>query len=117
MEILKTYYKDATIIFTHAAEIRGGHLDAIIDNNTAICDLPFHPNCGLYLDHHMTNRPTPEEEKTFVANGGICHWRDTPSAARAVKVSNVPGKSTCKSGKVSVAIHSSISGSSVIVPT
>ena len=42
---------------------------------------------------------------------------NTPAAARSVNVSNVPGISTCSSGKVSVSIHSSCSGSSVIVPT
>ena len=82
--ILKAAKPEIDVHFSHAALIRSGALDHIINENTALCDLPFHPNCGLYLDHHMTNRPTPEEEKTFVANGGICHWRDTPSAARAV---------------------------------
>jgi oligoribonuclease NrnB/cAMP/cGMP phosphodiesterase (DHH superfamily) len=80
--ILKTYYTDATIIFTHAAEIRGGHLDTIIDKNTAICDLPFHPNCGLYLDHHSTNKPTKTELEVFTSSGGICEWYPVDSAAR-----------------------------------
>ena len=42
---------------------------------------------------------------------------NTPAEARDVKVSNVPGISTCRSGNVSVAIHSSISGLIVTVPT
>jgi len=80
--ILKRYYSDASIIFTHAAEIRGGHLDNIIDNNTAICDLPFHPNCGLYLDHHSTNKPSEKELEDFNLSGGICEWHPADSAAR-----------------------------------
>ncbi len=80
--ILKTYYTDAAIIFTHAAEIRGGHLDTMIDRNTAICDLPFHPNCGLYLDHHSTNKPTKTELEVFTSSGGICEWYPVDSAAR-----------------------------------
>ena len=63
--------------------LRSGNLDHLIDRQTAICDLPFHKDCGLYLDHHLTNRPTHEEEVEFESTGGICHWRDTPSAARA----------------------------------
>jgi hypothetical protein len=45
-------------------------------------DLPFHENCGLYLDHHLTNRPTKKQEEEFVARGGVCQWEATPSAAR-----------------------------------
>ena len=82
--ILKAAKPEITVHFSHAALIRSGALDHIINENTALCDLPFHPNCGLYLDHHMTNRPTPEQEEIFVAEGRICHWQDTPSAARAV---------------------------------
>ena len=80
--ILKAAKPEIEVLFSHAALIRSGALDHIINENTALCDLPFHPNCGLYLDHHMTNRPTPEEEEIFVSGGGICHWQDTPSAAR-----------------------------------
>lgn len=81
--ILKAAKPELTVEFSHAALIRSGLMDERIGKQTAICDLPFHPNCGLYLDHHMTNRPSQEEEKEFVLQGGICHWRDTPSAARA----------------------------------
>ena len=81
--ILKAAKPELTVEFSHAALIRSGLIDEKISKQTALCDLPFHPNCGLYLDHHMTNRPSSEEEKQFVLQGGICHWRDTPSAARA----------------------------------
>ena len=81
--VLKAAKPSLEVHFAHPALIRAGSVDHLIDRGTAICDLPFHPDCGLYLDHHLTNRPTPEEEVEFVNAGGICHWRDTPSAARA----------------------------------
>lgn len=81
--VLKASKPSLEIHFSHPALIRSGSIDHLIDEKTALCDLPFHPKCGLYLDHHMTNKPTPEQEEIFIARGGICHWRDTPSAARA----------------------------------
>ncbi len=81
--VLKSSKPSLAVHFAHPALIRAGVVDHLIDENTAICDLPFHPDCGLYLDHHLTNKPSEKEEQAFVENGGICHWKDTPSAARA----------------------------------
>ncbi len=81
--VLKAAKPSIEVYFAHPALIRAGSIDHLIDRNTAICDLPFHENCGLYLDHHQTNRPTKQQQILFEQNGGICHWRDTPSAARA----------------------------------
>ena len=81
--VLKASKPEIEVHFAHPALLRSGNLDHLIDRQTAICDLPFHKDCGLYLDHHLTNRPTREEEVEFESTGGICHWRDTPSAARA----------------------------------
>jgi oligoribonuclease NrnB/cAMP/cGMP phosphodiesterase (DHH superfamily) len=80
--VLKSVNPEATVHFAHAALVRSGSLDHLIDRNTAMVDLPFHPNCGWYLDHHQTNRPDEQEEKAFIADGGTCHWEATPSAAR-----------------------------------
>ena len=80
--VLKTVNPNAEVIFAHAALIRSGAMDSQIDEHTAIVDLPFHENCGLYLDHHLTNRPTKKQEEEFVARGGVCQWEATPSAAR-----------------------------------
>ena len=80
--VLKASNPQIEVHFAHPALLRGGSLDHLIDRSTAICDLPFHPNCGWYLDHHQTNRPTNEEEKDFIASGGICNWEASPSAAR-----------------------------------
>ncbi len=81
--VLKACNPEIEVHFGHPALIRAGSLDHLIDRSTAICDLPFHPECGLYLDHHLTNRPSEIEQIEFEESGGICHWRDTPSAARA----------------------------------
>ena len=80
--ILKSYFSNVETIFAHAAEIRNGNLDQIIDSKTAICDLPFHSNCGLYLDHHSTNKPKENELQKFRSEGGICEWHPADSAAR-----------------------------------
>ena len=80
--VLKSYNPDAEVIFSHAALVRSGKIDQLITPTTAMVDLPFHPNCGWYLDHHQTNRPNPEEEINFTSKGGVCNWEATPSAAR-----------------------------------
>ena len=64
--VLKAANPLAEVHFAHAALVRSGALDEIIDRSTAMVDLPFHPDCGWYLDHHQTNRTNEEEEKEFL---------------------------------------------------
>jgi hypothetical protein len=80
--VLRHGWPEAEVIFSHPAEIRSGYLDSLIDEHTAICDLPFHPACGLYIDHHATNKPTEEQSGVFEARGGHVHWMEADSAAR-----------------------------------
>ena len=80
--VLKAANPNATVHFAHAALVRSGAIDHLVDRQTAMVDLPFHPDCGWYLDHHQTNRPNEVEEAKFTAQGGTCHWEATPSAAR-----------------------------------
>jgi len=80
--VLKKAYPDAEVHFAHAALIRSGIIDALIDEYTVTVDLPFHPKSGWYLDHHLTNKPTDSEHDEFTMRGGIVHWDHTPSAAR-----------------------------------
>ena len=80
--VLKKAYPDAEVHFAHAALIRSGIIDALIDEHTVTVDLPFHPKSGWYLDHHLTNKPTDSEHDEFTMRGGIVHWDHTPSAAR-----------------------------------
>ena len=82
--ILKRAHPNAEVRFSHAAQVRSGSMDAYIDRTTALCDLPFHPACGVHFDHHRTNRAKGEERATFIAAGGIDAWADAPSAARVV---------------------------------
>ena len=63
--VLKASKPEIEVHFAHPALLRAGSIDHLIDRQTAICDLPFHEKCGLYLDHHLTNRPSPEEQQEF----------------------------------------------------
>jgi hypothetical protein len=74
--ILRRWWTDAEVIFGHPGELRAGVYDGIIDRWTAVCDLPMHPNCGLSIDHHQSNKPDGEAE------GAVIIWRESPSAAR-----------------------------------
>ena len=82
--ILKRYNPSAKVIFSHAAMIRSGNMDEVIDSDTVIVDLPFHQNCGWYLDHHQTNKPSASVLTAFEHRGGVIDWQPTPSAARLV---------------------------------
>ena len=75
--ILKRWWIDAEVVFGHPGELRAGLLDDKIDSFTAVCDLPRHPNCGLSIDHHQSNRPASDTE-----DNAVIVWRATPSAAR-----------------------------------
>ena len=47
-----------------------------------MCIRDSHSNCGLYLDHHSTNKPKENELQKFTSEGGICEWYPADSAAR-----------------------------------
>ena len=80
--VLKAFRPEAEVVFSHAAELRSGLVNDLIDRTTVLVDLPFHAACGWYVDHHLTNRPSEIEAETFAASGGLQHWEATPSAAR-----------------------------------
>ena len=80
--VLKKAYPEAEVHFAHAALIRSGIIDDLIDERTVTVDLPFHPKSGWYLDHHLTNKPSDSEHAEFTSKGGIVHWDHAPSAAR-----------------------------------
>ena len=75
--ILNRYWKDAEILFTQPGLLRSGKLDKQIDIYTAICDLPYRPNCGLNIDHHQSNKPEQN-----IDTDGIIAWENSPSASR-----------------------------------
>ncbi len=80
--ILLRIWPSANVHFTHPAEIRSGEINHLISRRTAILDLPFHPACGLHIDHHLTNKPTTEQETEAAKNGCNIIWREALSAAR-----------------------------------
>lgn len=82
--LLKAFRPEASVRFSHAAAVRGGLDDGYINAQTAMVDLPFHPDCGWYIDHHATNRPTAQESTAFTQKGGVVDWDAAPSAARVV---------------------------------
>ena len=75
--ILRRWWEGAEIVFGHPGELRAGIFDDRIDQWTAICDLPSHPDCGLSIDHHQSNRP-----KDLDSAMPVVIWRESPSAAR-----------------------------------
>ncbi|HWH80007.1 MAG TPA: hypothetical protein VNT76_21650, partial [Candidatus Binatus sp.] len=46
-----------------------------------ITNLPYHPNCTLWFDHHITNTTPNFETPIIIGRGG---FRLAPSAARVV---------------------------------
>ncbi len=74
--ILRRWWPDSEVIFGHPGELRAGLLDHLMDRETAICDLPRHPDCGLSIDHHQSNIPTEDDGDV------VSVWKPTPSAAR-----------------------------------
>ena len=76
--ILRRWWKDSEIVFGHPGALRAGMLDEVIDRNTAVCDLPRHPQCGLSIDHHQSNAPIDDEDNSEM----VVVWKPTPSAAR-----------------------------------
>ena len=74
--ILRRWWPDSEVIFGHPGELRAGLMDHLMNRKTAVCDLPRHPECGLSIDHHQSNKPLGDE------GGVVSIWRATPSAAR-----------------------------------
>ena len=80
--IVRRVWKEIPVRFSHPAEVRRGDVDDWMTMGTAVLDLPFHPQCGLHIDHHLTNKPTPAQEDAVEALGGRIVWEDALSAAR-----------------------------------
>jgi len=80
--IVRRVWAGIPVRFSHPAEVRRGDVDDWMTRGTAVLDLPFHPQCGLHIDHHLTNKPTPEQQDVAAALG--CHivWEGALSAAR-----------------------------------
>ena len=80
--ILRRVWRGVPVRFSHPAEVRRGDVDDWMTRGTAVLDLPFHPDCGLHIDHHLTNKPTPSQQEAAAADGCQIVWDDALSAAR-----------------------------------
>ena len=80
--ILRRWWPEAEIVFGHPGALRAGMLDEHIDRQTAVCDLPRHPACGLSIDHHQSNAPDNTDDGTEIDEEMVIVWRPTLSAAR-----------------------------------
>ncbi len=80
--ILRRVWNAVPVRFSHPAEVRRGGVDDWMTRGTAVLDLPFHPMCGLHIDHHLTNKPTPAQQIAAAEEGCNIVWEDALSAAR-----------------------------------
>ena len=80
--IVRRVWRDVPVRFSHPAEVRRGGVDEWMTRETAVLDLPFHPLCGLHIDHHLTNKPTPAQQAAAAKDGCNIVWDDALSAAR-----------------------------------
>jgi oligoribonuclease NrnB/cAMP/cGMP phosphodiesterase (DHH superfamily) len=74
--MLHIVYPEAKLITADATSMQMGKFNDIVNKNTAIADLKYIEGCGLYLDHHISNKPAH--------NDFPGRWRNTDSAARVV---------------------------------
>jgi hypothetical protein len=80
--IVRRVWEGIPVRFSHPAEVRRGDVDDWMTRGTAVLDLPFHPQCGLHIDHHLTNKPTPAQQDAAAALGCNIVWEGALSAAR-----------------------------------
>jgi hypothetical protein len=66
-------------LFVEPKFMQDGQVD--IRNGDIIANLPYHPNCTLWFDHHITNTTPNFEAPIILGRGG---FRLAPSAARVV---------------------------------
>ncbi|MCA9382996.1 hypothetical protein KC909_01395 [Candidatus Dojkabacteria bacterium] len=58
--ILKTVYPEAQILQGEATGMEQGIYTSLVDKDTVIADLKYIDGCGLYFDHHESNKPDSE---------------------------------------------------------
>ncbi|MGH2522722.1 MAG: exopolyphosphatase, partial [Anaerolineales bacterium] len=65
------------IYFAHPKDMQDGKVP--VPKTAIIANLPYHPNCALWFDHHVS-----EEDKTQAAGNFKGKYGLAPSAARLV---------------------------------
>jgi len=68
-----------SIIFAHPKDMQDGRVD--VRKGDIICNLPYHPNCSMWFDHHISEetREANVKARRFKGKFGMA-----PSAARLV---------------------------------
>ncbi|TET39509.1 MAG: exopolyphosphatase [Planctomycetota bacterium] len=74
--LLSTMEDIEEIFFVHPKDLQDGSVD--IRKDDVIANLPYHPNCALWFDHHISEAEVAEEAK-FEGEYG-----PAPSAARLI---------------------------------
>ncbi|MBF0469455.1 MAG: exopolyphosphatase, partial [Desulfamplus sp.] len=81
--ILEAHQKDLPLIWLEPSQVQNGSAD--IKTGDIMANLPFHPGCSVWFDHHVSNR-TPFLDYTSSNNNrhieGV--FRIAPSAAGVV---------------------------------
>jgi len=73
---LKLKEKIDSIEFVHPKDMQDGKVQ--ISENDIIANLPYHPKCGMWFDHHASSAEQAKKQK-FKG-----HFRLAPSAARVI---------------------------------
>lgn len=73
--MLLRVFPDLKVTFSSPSDVQDDAKSLKIDENTIISDLPYSKACGLYFDHHISNKP-----KTKIPG----MWKVAPSAARVI---------------------------------
>ncbi|KXK26818.1 MAG: hypothetical protein TR69_WS6001000839 [candidate division WS6 bacterium OLB20] len=74
--MLRIVFPDAQIIIGDPTGMQLGRYDDAVNGGTVIADLAYVEGCGMYFDHHESNRP---EHSDFAGS-----WQPAPSAAEVV---------------------------------
>lgn len=75
--LLSQAEKIDNILFAHPKDMQDGKVP--VKKDAVIANLPYHPNCGLWFDHHIS-----EEEKVDTLGQFKGKYGQSPSAARLV---------------------------------
>lgn len=75
--IITTHEKISDIVLVHPQDIADRRVDVRSDD--IIANLPYHPDCGLWFDHHLLSRSDRQPPKEFKGR-----YAQAPSAAQLV---------------------------------
>jgi len=71
--ILLRVYPDLEVLFSNPMTIQDHEMKYTVDAQTIVTDLPFLEGCGLYYDHHKSNKPSHEYNGLWRLNDSAAH--------------------------------------------